>query len=418
MYKLRTLVFLLALIIISIIPATAQDDSISIMHFLGECEITTLGEGCDLHAQIHMFEEETGIAVEQVLTGWPGITEFNTALAANEPPEIMGLAGAQIPNYASRGLLTPLDDLLTEAGIDVSDFTDAGLNFVTYDGQIYGLPVNIHAHVWYINVDVWAEAGLVDENGEPIIPTNEEEFLAAAAQMLETTGKPFVTFQTDGHNGTAWPLMSLIYQLGGAIADEEGNPTINTPEAAQALEFMANLYEEEYAPRLIDYTTAWNLFLNGEGGSNVNGTWVVEGAEAQVNDPESPLKNYRVVPFPNIFGSGVWGDGTAWVLPTGTNTEAAVQFLRIAFDTNIWWVNNAVTVRQSFLTSEQYLGYPLGNLTETATDAVAYPPVLWVAAADDILNEEVQAVFLGEKDIETALQDAQARLEDVVRFSN
>ena len=119
-----------------------------------------------------------------MLTG-PGVTELNANLAAGTAPDIMVLHGHRIPNYASRGLLTPMGDVLEAAGIDVSDFTDNARGFVEYNGELYGVPLDVHGHLWHINLDLWGEAGLLNDDGTPKLPAGKDEFLAAAEQFKD-----------------------------------------------------------------------------------------------------------------------------------------------------------------------------------------------------------------------------------------
>ena len=75
--------------------------------------------------------------------------------------------------------------------------------------------------------------------GAPMLPGSPEEFVSAAEQVMAATGKPIA--EMAGQAGTVRPLTAFIFQLGGALADEEGNPTINTPEALEALNYILAL---------------------------------------------------------------------------------------------------------------------------------------------------------------------------------
>ena len=39
-------------------------------------------------------------------------------------------------------------------------------------------------------------------------------------------------------------LLGLVVDLGGDISDEEGNPTINTPEMEEAMQALVDIQEE------------------------------------------------------------------------------------------------------------------------------------------------------------------------------
>ena len=65
---------------------------------------------------------------------------------------------------------------LEATGTDASDWADSALAAVSYEGGIYGVPMDFHANLWHVNMDIMAEAGLV-ENGAPVLPSSPEELL-------------------------------------------------------------------------------------------------------------------------------------------------------------------------------------------------------------------------------------------------
>ena len=189
-------------------------DNEDLEHAYGECGIIQT-----LTNAFNASQDE--VKVETHVVDWPGFAELNSNLAAGTPPDVMVLHGIRIPNYASRGLLTPLSDSFETSGIDVDDFTDGARGNVEYEGELYGLPLDLHGHLWHINMGLWEEAGLVDADGKPMLPVGEEEFLAAAEQFKEATGKPFLATWT---NGLSRNWMALVYQQNGTIEGAEGMP--------------------------------------------------------------------------------------------------------------------------------------------------------------------------------------------------
>ena len=136
MSKLKTLILFALLLTLVALPVAAQDAvEITFMRFFNECT-DEFGENTDLAAAygecgiiqtlanaFNATQDE--VQVKTVVVDWPGVTELNANLAAGTAPDIMVLHGNRIPNYASRGLLTPLGDLLAGAGIDADDLTDS-----------------------------------------------------------------------------------------------------------------------------------------------------------------------------------------------------------------------------------------------------------------------------------------------------
>ncbi|RMG82401.1 MAG: extracellular solute-binding protein [Chloroflexi bacterium] len=186
MKKLRLIIFVAMLVGLLVAPVAGQDAAeVTFMRFFGECA-DEFGDNTDLEAafgECGIIQTLTNaynasqdeVVVETVVVDWPGVTELNANLAAGTPPDIMVLHGNRIPNYASRGLLTPLGDVLEAAGIDANDLTDSARGFVEWNGEIYGIPLDLHGHLWHINLFA---IHLTDIKAAVII------FIHARAQLL------------------------------------------------------------------------------------------------------------------------------------------------------------------------------------------------------------------------------------------
>ena len=432
MSKFRPLLLLVFVFALLALPVAAQDAvEITFMRFFGECA-DNFGENTDLddaYGECGIIQtlanafnaEQDAVQVNTVVVDWPGVTELNANLAAGTAPDIMVLHGNRIPNYASRGLLTPLSDALAGAGIDAMDLTESARGFVEWNGEIYGIPLDLHGHLWHINLGLWGEAGLLNDDGSPMIPVGMEEFLAAAEQFKEATGLPFTGMWT---NGLSRNWMALVYQQGGSIEAEDGLPHINSEEGLNALNFLLMLRDEGHITDNVDYPTAEEVFLNGENGSHINGTWVVNFYDEQVADPEGALKEYYVHNFPTIFDQpAAWANSHSWIIPQGLNPdparlEATLAFLKYLNDNNIVWARTGHSaVNTSVVTSDAYQELShRDEYAEFVPSAVIQPRSNWNTAFEAVLDEELSAAFIGEKTPEGALADAQSRLEDFALF--
>ena len=433
MKNLLRIVAVLALLALTLFPAMAQDapTQLTLMRFFGDC-FDDFGENTDLDAAFgecgiiqtltNAFNaSQDEIFVETVVVDWPGFAELNSNLAAGTPPDIMVLHGVRIPNYASRGLLTPLDAGFESVGIDASDFTDGAAGNVMYEGSFFGLPLDLHGHLWHINTGLWNEAGLLADDGSPMLPNGKDEFLSHAEQFMEATGQPFLATWTTGLSRN-W--MALVYQQGGSIEGEGGAPLIDSPEGLEALNFLVGLRDAGHIPDNVEYADTQEAFLNGEVGSLWNGTWVVDFYDEQTTDPESGLQEYYVSSFPQIYGeSATWASTHSWIVPLGLQPDpdkldAIMTFFDFLNDNNGQWARTGhLTVNQSVIASDEYQSLPhRDEYAQFANDAVVMPRFNWVTAFEDVLDEEIEAAFIGEKTPEQALADAQARLDDFAAF--
>lgn len=160
-----------------------------------------------------------------------------------------------------RGALRPLTEYINDPvdGVDLTDFHSVGIQGVTHDGEIWGLPQDICARsILLYNMDMFDEAGLP----YPDETWTLEDMVAAAEKLTKGTRPRIQQF------GLCWEppfVTSLIFGFGGQYWSEDGSRSvINSPESRQALEFLQELvYEKGVAPNYAEspYGEAQQLFI-------------------------------------------------------------------------------------------------------------------------------------------------------------
>jgi multiple sugar transport system substrate-binding protein len=411
--------------------ADPSDQALELARFFGDCDDSTQGvtdvaqatSECEvIQILTNQFnaENDDGISVER-LGGSEWGTYYdtlNTTFAGGSQPDIAVMHGSNLPEYVGRDLLLPLDDHLEVVGIDPSDWTDAARDAVTGDdGRIYGVPFDIHANLFHLNLDILEEAGLVDDAGDPILPTSTDE-LFDHAQRVEDAGYRY--FATDA---SQFPigvriLFSLVWQQGSDLVSSDGVATVDTDEAREALTLLNRLFDEGYAGAREDYTAAQEAFLTGQVAVLHNGTWAVD----EYNRGAS--FTYRVADFPTLYGEpAVWANSHLWVLPRQSDEDAAAYRAGLEFlgflhaHTGDWAAGTGhLAPNVSALESDQVQSAPQRvNYEATATEIARPVPAIpnW-QAVEDILKEEFEATWLTGKDVDRALADAQSRVDEVL----
>lgn len=402
--------------------------TLNLARFFGDCDDTTEGvtdvsqatTECEvIQILTNKFNaEHPNIQVER-LGGAEWGTYYdalNTAFAGNNPPDVAVMHGSNLPDYASRGLLLDIGDRLTAAGVDINDWTDPAKGAVTYDGAVYAVPFDLHANLLHVNVDLFKDAGLVDNAGNPILPSSREEFFAQAATMKEKTGKQY--FATDA---SQFPIgvrlmFALVWQQNSdLLSADRTQATVNTPEAAEALDFMLTMFNEGYADPNQNYDAAQEAFLNGDVATLLNGTWVVD----QYNR-EAPF-NYMALDFPTLYDTpATWANSHMWTVPvqeSDAKYDAAITFVTFLNNhVEDWAVGTGhLAPRTSVLNSESYKSAPQrANYANTANIARLVPAILNWQAVEDILKEELESTWLAGVDPTQALQNANDRINDVL----
>ena len=211
-----------------------------------------------------------------------------------------------------------------------------------------------------------------------------------------------------------------MWQQNSNIFTEDGTATINTDAGKNAVTAITQLFDAGLANPQLNYADSQQAFLNGEAAILVNGTWVVDFYAAEAAKAEVGLNNYYVADFPTLFETGAtWADSHMWSIPStleGDEKMAALKVLAFINDHNIDWARTGhMAVRTSVIESDAYTSLPhRDEYTGTAAIAKDTPPSERYGAIQDVLNRELQAVWLTGKSVEAALGDAELEVQDLL----
>ncbi|MBF9030896.1 extracellular solute-binding protein [Rhodobacterales bacterium HKCCE3408] len=409
--------------------ASAQE--VTLGRFFGACEdagtdtTASVGEACIIQSIINAADAELdGITVNTLPTDWGNYyDQIIAAYAGGEPPDIHVMHRHRVPQFASLGALAELSDDLAAAGIDTSDWAPAALDAVSYNGGIYGVPMDFHANLWHVNMDLMEQAGLVNDDGTPILPTSPEELLEHAQMVKDATGQDYLAADFAQFPIGVRLVLALMWQQGDNIFTEDGTATIDTEAARNAVSAITQLFDAGLADPQLNYADSQQAFLNGEAAVLVNGTWVVDFYDSEAANPDVALSNYYVADFPTIFGEGAtWADSHMWAIPASLQADdpetyqAALQVLAFINDHNIDWARTGhMSVRTSVLESDEYANLPhRDEYAGTADIARDTPASEDYGAIQDVLNRELQAIWLTGKPVGDALSDAELEVQDLL----
>ncbi len=416
-----------ALVAAGAMPAAAQDGdvTISLARFFGDCDDTTQGvtdvkqatSECEvIQILTNAFNaEDNGVIVEKLGgQNWGDYyPQLSTTFSAGDPPDVAVMHQHRLPDFAGRGLLMPLGQALADAGVDFSDYTQPAQDAATYEGEIFGVPFDLHASLWHVNVDLFEEAGLVDEDGSPIMPTSADELIAQCQQLQDATGKQYFGHDWFEFGVGARLFLALVWQQGGELSDGM-TATVDTPEGQEALRLLNELATTCSDPAQ-GYTDSQAGFLSGDIAVLHNGTWVVDQYDRETEF------DYLATNVPNIYGTpAAWGDSHMWVMPKQSDedpakTAASIEFLKYLYEhVGDWAIGTGhIAPRVSVIESEEYANAPQrSNYAGTADSAGLVPAVQGWAGAWDALAEELNATWVAGKDQAQALADAEARMNE------
>lgn len=265
-----------------------------------------------VEAAVDTWSADSGIDV-QVIVAQDIQQQLGQSLAGGDPPDVFYVDAARFGDYAATGALYPYVSELAAAG----DFYPSLVDTFTFDGEPVCAPKDFSTLALVINNAMWEDAGLTDDD----IPTTWDE-LATVAETLTA----------DGHAGlgvgpTRDRLAAFMVQNGGWFLNDDGTQaTVDSPENAEALEYVAGLLENESMqyPAQLDAGWGGEALGIGRAAMTIEGNWIKGAIE---ND--YPDLDYTVVELPE----GPAGKGTllftqCWgIAAASPNQDAAVDLV-------------------------------------------------------------------------------------------
>ena len=254
-------------------------------------DVTTVRLGLwGAEAAINAYTENSR-GIEEVYPGVridmqpsPSSQEFwNTLpgrIAAGTAPDILQLTNEGAFEYIEAGLFIPIGEILEAEGLSMDAFSESALDIWSVDGELYGIPVSVGPAMFFINVDMWNEAGL----GE--YPTTWEE-VEQAARALTTSNRHGLII-----NIHPFHLTNYVLSHGGGWGYGR---TIASEANERGLNRVIRMFEEGIAvsPQQAGYGWDGEVFSNRAAAMSTGGHWY----KAFLSNA-APDLNWVAIPMP------------------------------------------------------------------------------------------------------------------------
>jgi raffinose/stachyose/melibiose transport system substrate-binding protein len=238
-----------------------------------------------------------------------GIREtYRLAVSADKTPDLAYTwpAASVLAGYARTGKVAPLDDYYAKYKWDGINSFYRGRN--SYQGKIYGVPMEQDVMGVYYNKKMFADLGIS-------VPKTYAEFKDAAAKIKAAGFVPIAFGNRD-----RWPAtntLSLILGLSAGKAQEEkvlfGDDKWTNPAFKLAAETFVSWANDGYFPKGfngIGYDEANALFLGGRAAMDITGTWVLQD---MARGAKFDLGVFMLPPIGDGIAAGtMWGEGSQW----------------------------------------------------------------------------------------------------------
>lgn len=372
------------------------------------------------------FQEETGIKViVEDLSFRELLQTIEIRGKAQDPNvDLIWVDASLVPSYATRGILSSLDDAFTNREIE-EIWSDLAIESGYWDDSLWATPMNNSSMVMYYNTDLFDQAGLE-------IPSVNIEDRWTWEQVAEVASK--IVDRDNGVWGLVLDQLHFYYQLqtlpeslgGGPGISEDGfsvKGRLTNDAWLEAFRFYYNTFNTwAISPIGFRDDMTAELFAAGKSGIFVGGPW-------HLPTFENSGVNFGVAPYP-YFANGIPATPThSWnvgVWNWTQNREAAVSLLKfltadesVAFEwfqsekslpahnAILEFINNEPMYQEQPYIAFRIGGYEVGNTAVVRARTPAY------LEFEEILNDTFEDISNG-ADPDTALAIAESRIERAI----
>ncbi|MCV9888590.1 extracellular solute-binding protein [Metabacillus halosaccharovorans] len=323
-------------------------------------------------------------------------------------PDLTIVHAERIKQFVDNDMLTPYDDLLGDyPEIKAENYVPAGWNIGDINGSRYSVPLDVHSFVMYYNKELLEKyaPNALDDN---VITFDE---IRAAGELSKKDG--ITGF------GLTWtrPIFLSIYnQLGGDITSDGETPTLNTPEAKEALELIKGLVDDKIANK--DGEDPGQLFQSGKAIFYPEGIWMQNGLN------EAKNLNWGLTNFPQISPDNIvnWTSSHQFVMFKDENrseekTKGMMDFLDYVRQHSLPWAKAGQNpAALETLDDSEYKEMPQSFLIEDPE--LQKTLKIFDYKYNGFVVEEIDKLVgdaaFGKLDIDEGLEKAQKAIEDKI----
>jgi multiple sugar transport system substrate-binding protein len=374
-------------------------------------------------------KEHPDVRVTLTTLQWtPLFDKFLTGVRAGQPPDLMAMHSQDIAQFASLGILEPMGGMVKDAGFKASDFMDVAWKGTLYQNAQYAIPLDMHMHAVYVNLDMWKAAGLPQGK----LPTTGADFVAAAKKLtLDAAGrhpddpgfdprtiKQYGVGMMNNHHGF-YMWYALLAQQGDPLLTPDFSRTaFSDAKAAAAWQWLQDLvFKDHVVP--VGETNPYQDFVTRHVAMLIDGPWEIPGL-----NKVSGL-HWDTTTFPRVFAApAAWGSGHLLTIPKQPNKAREQAALALASwivrHSQEWGMSGNLPALLSARTSAAFRSLPgRRGFVEEQPYEVMLPDVkasaqLYSAAAPSPIVVAAQAVLVRDQPVASVTQELRARINAIL----
>jgi len=390
----------------------------------------TGSDGVTLNEMLAKFAEENpDISVTVEMIAWNTLYQkLQTAFVAGTYPDMFLLHASEIPQYASYGVLRDMGDQYTSGGgwLPDDDLSATTMDGLTWEGKIYGIPLDNHGRGLWINIDMFEAAGISTDY--TTAPTTYEGWVELFQKLtLDANGNNALSPDFDPENVVQWGyacgewinvnFIAALYQHGGSFLSEDGKTiTVNSEAGMTALQQTYDLiYKYHVTPPPAGFDT-WQGFGAGAVAVLPTGTWYRNQSLLQTDINSMAWPNWQWGPK-----KATWFGIHTFMVPAGledpVKLDAVLKLIQWVSEHQVdWAASGQVPARlsaQAALDPEHYPSNILLGQT-FAEYGVQDPKTTVTQEILSYLDAGLQEALNDIKPLDQALNEAAALMQEAL----
>jgi multiple sugar transport system substrate-binding protein len=289
----------------------------------------------------------------------------------------------------------------------------------SYRGRMYSAPWSSDGGLLYYRKDLLKKADV-----EP--PKTWDEMKAACKKVKKLPEAKDVSCysgQFDKYEGLTVNFSEMINGAGGSVVDENGKPTVNTPEAKKGLKWFVDAYKDGTIPKkAITYKEEEGRQAFQKGKLLFHRQWAYQWSLANMKDGSSKVAGkFDVSPLPGMTGTGAssLGGHNLAISSTAKNKATALDFVK--FMTNHENQKKKLALSSQPPTNAALYDDPamvkkfpfLPTLKKSILSAKPRPRVVQYGDATAAIQEAAYGALTGKTSVDAALAKLQKDLAGV-----
>lgn len=324
--------------------ATSGKEQVTLWGSWSGDQIDQLNKQIENYNQSQEKYEVTYVMQEQVEE------KMLTGLAGGELPDVVLWDRYQTALYASKGALQSVDELVEKDQVALDDFYSEAVKEMTYEDQLYGLPLLVDTRVIFYNKDLM---------GEEPVPTTWDQMIEVAPKLTKRENGKLTQAGFSLEDVGLFNMYAL--QAGLSLISEKDNTIqFDNEQGKSVLDFWDTLQNKE---KVYDrgFDDSGNQFAAGKLAMYYNGPWALAdldkidglnyGVSLPLAGPDGDVGSIMggfglVIPKNAANQEGAWDFMKWWT----TQPENGVEFAKISG----WLPANKTAAKDDYFLNNEY----------------------------------------------------------------